>query len=421
MDHFLYKNGTLYAEDVAINDIAPAVGTPFYVYSTATLKREIQLFEDALAGTDHLVCYAMKAASNQAILKTLGALGAGMDVVSGGEYARAKAAGIPGDRIVFSGVGKTVDEIRMALTGGIRQFNVESEPEMQAISSVATDLGVTAPITIRVNPDVDAKTHAKIATGKSENKFGIPISRARDVYALAASLPGLQVIGIDVHIGSQLTQLEPFELAYTKVAELVETLRADGHNIQRLDLGGGLGIPYTRSNETPPLPSDYGAMVKRVLGHLGCELEIEPGRLIVGNAGLLVSSVIYVKKGEDREFLILDAAMNDLIRPAMYDAHHDIVPVTEPVAGVEPAKYDIVGPVCESGDTFAKGRDLAAQTAGDLVAFRSAGAYGAVMSSEYNSRPLIPEVLVNGDKFAVIRHRPTYEEMINRDTLPEWL
>ena len=421
MDHFLYQNGTLYAEDVAINEIAAAVGTPFYVYSTATLKRHFQLFDDALAGTDHLVCYAMKAASNQAILKTLGALGAGMDVVSGGEYARAKAAGIPGDRIVFSGVGKTVDEIRMALTGGIRQFNVESEPEMQAISSVATDLGVTAPITIRVNPDVDAKTHAKIATGKSENKFGIPISRARDVYALAASLPGLQVIGIDVHIGSQLTQLEPFELAYTKVAELVETLRADGHNIQRLDLGGGLGIPYTRSNETPPLPSDYGAMVKRVLGHLGCELEIEPGRLIVGNAGLLVSSVIYVKKGEDREFLILDAAMNDLIRPAMYDAHHDIVPVTEPVAGVEPAKYDIVGPVCESGDTFAKGRDLAAQTAGDLVAFRSAGAYGAVMSSEYNSRPLIPEVLVNGDKFAVIRHRPTYEEMINRDTLPEWL
>ena len=421
MDHFLYKNGTLYAEDVAINDIAAAVGTPFYVYSTATLKRHFQLFDDALAGTDHLVCYAMKAASNQAILKTLGALGAGMDVVSGGEYVRAKAAGIPGDRIVFSGVGKTVDEIRMALTGGIRQFNVESEPEMQAISSVATDLGVTAPITIRVNPDVDAKTHAKIATGKSENKFGIPISRARDVYALAASLPGLQVIGIDVHIGSQLTQLEPFELAYTKVAELVETLRAEGHNIQRLDLGGGLGIPYTRSNETPPLPSDYGAMVKRVLGHLGCELEIEPGRLIVGNAGLLVSSVIYVKKGEDREFLILDAAMNDLIRPAMYDAHHDIVPVAEPVAGVEPAKYDIVGPVCESGDTFAKGRDLAAQTAGDLVAFRSAGAYGAVMSSEYNSRPLIPEVLVNGDKFAVIRHRPTYEEMINRDTLPEWL
>ena len=421
MDHFLYQNGTLYAEDVAINEIAAAVGTPFYVYSTATLKRHFQLFDDALAGTDHLVCYAMKAASNQAILKTLGALGAGMDVVSGGEYARAKAAGIPGDRIVFSGVGKTVDEIRMALTGGIRQFNVESEPEMQAISSVATDLGVTAPITIRVNPDVDAKTHAKIATGKSENKFGIPISRARDVYALAASLPGLQVIGIDVHIGSQLTQLEPFELAYTKVAELVETLRADGHNIQRLDLGGGLGIPYTRSNETPPLPSDYGAMVARVLGHLGCELEIEPGRLIVGNAGLLVSSVIYVKKGEDREFLILDAAMNDLIRPAMYDAHHDIVPVAEPVAGVEPAKYDIVGPVCESGDTFAKGRDLAAQTAGDLVAFRSAGAYGAVMSSEYNSRPLIPEVLVNGDKFAVIRHRPTYEEMINRDTLPEWL
>ncbi|MEY2992015.1 MAG: Diaminopimelate decarboxylase, partial [Pseudomonadota bacterium] len=275
MDHFLYRDGELFAEDVAISEIAKAVGTPFYVYSTATLVRHFQAFDQALDGTDHLVCYAMKAASNQAILKTLAALGAGMDVVSGGEYARAKAAGVPGDQIVFSGVGKTVDEIRAALTGGIRQFNVESEPEMQAISDVATALGVVAPITIRVNPDVDAKTHAKIATGKSENKFGIPISRARDVYALAASLPGLKVIGIDVHIGSQLTQLEPFELAYSKVAELVETLRADGHYITRLDLGGGLGIPYTRSNETPPLPSDYGAMVKRVLGHLGCELEIE--------------------------------------------------------------------------------------------------------------------------------------------------
>jgi diaminopimelate decarboxylase len=421
MDHFLYRDGELFAEDVAISEIAKAVGTPFYVYSTATLVRHFQAFDQALDGTDHLVCYAMKAASNQAILKTLAALGAGMDVVSGGEYARAKAAGVPGDQIVFSGVGKTVDEIRAALTGGIRQFNVESEPEMQAISDVATALGVVAPITIRVNPDVDAKTHAKIATGKSENKFGIPISRARDVYALAASLPGLKVIGIDVHIGSQLTQLEPFELAYSKVAELVETLRADGHDITRLDLGGGLGIPYTRSNETPPLPSDYGAMVKRVLGHLGCELEIEPGRLIVGNAGVLVSSVIYVKQGEDREFLIVDAAMNDLIRPAMYEAHHDIVPVVEPVAGSEPATYDVVGPVCESGDTFAKGRNLAVQNAGDLIAFRSAGAYGAVMSSEYNSRPLIPEVMVNGDQFAVIRARPTYEEMINRDIVPEWL
>jgi diaminopimelate decarboxylase len=421
MDHFLYKNGVLHAEDVAIPDIVASVGAPFYVYSKATLTRHFQLFDDALAGMDHLVCYAMKAASNQAILQTLAKLGAGMDVVSGGEYARARAAGVPGERIVFSGVGKTRDEMRLALTGGIRQFNVESEPEMAVLSAVATELGVAAPITIRVNPDVDAKTHAKIATGKSENKFGIPISRAREVYAQAAALPGIDVIGIDVHIGSQLTQLEPFELAYQKVAELTETLRADGHNIRRLDLGGGLGIPYTRSNEAPPLPTDYGAMVKSVLGHLNCEIEIEPGRLIAGNAGILVSQVIYVKEGEDRKFLILDAAMNDLIRPAMYDAHHDIDPVIEPQAGAERAKYDVVGPVCESGDTFATGREMAQMNAGDLVAFRSAGAYGAVMSSEYNTRPLIPEVMVNASEFAVIRSRPSFDEIINRDTIPEWL
>ena len=421
MDHFLYKNGVLHAEDVAIPDIVASVGAPFYVYSTATLTRHFQLFDDALAGMDHLVCYAMKAASNQAILQTLAKLGAGMDVVSGGEYARARAAGVPGERIVFSGVGKTRDEMRLALTGGIRQFNVESEPEMAVLSAVATELGVKAPITIRVNPDVDAKTHVKIATGKSENKFGIPISRAREVYAQAAALPGIDVIGIDVHIGSQLTQLEPFKLAYQKVAELTETLRADGHNIRRLDLGGGLGIPYTRSNEAPPLPTDYGAMVKRVLGHLDCEIEIEPGRLIAGNAGILVSQVIYVKEGEDRKFLILDAAMNDLIRPAMYDAHHDIEPVIEPQAGADRATYDVVGPVCESGDTFAKGREMAQMNAGDLVAFRSAGAYGAVMSSEYNTRPLIPEVMVNGSEFAVIRSRPSFDEIINRDTIPEWL
>lgn len=421
MDHFLYKNGVLHAEDVSVPDIVAAVGAPFYVYSTATLTRHFQLIDDALDGLDHLVCYAMKAASNQAILKTLAQLGAGMDVVSGGEYARARAAGVRGDRIVFSGVGKTRDEMRMALSGGIRQFNVESEPEMVVLSELAQEMDVQAPITIRVNPDVDAKTHAKIATGKSENKFGIPISRAREVFAQAAALPGIDVIGIDVHIGSQLTQLEPFEMAYQKVAELTESLRADGHNIRRLDLGGGLGIPYTRSNESPPLPSDYGAMVKRVLGHLECEIEIEPGRLIAGNAGLLVSQVIYVKEGEDRKFLILDAAMNDLIRPAMYEAHHDIDPIIEPQAGEERAIYDVVGPVCESGDTFAKGREMAQMSAGDLVAFRSAGAYGAVMSSEYNTRPLIPEVLVNGSEFAVIRPRPSFDEMINRDTIPEWL
>ena len=421
MDHFLYRDGELYAEDVPVTEIAAAVGTPFYVYSTATLERHFRLFDEALEGIDHLVCYAMKAASNQAILKTLARLGAGMDVVSGGEYARAIAAGVPGDRIVFSGVGKTRDEMRAALTGGIRQFNVESESEMAVLNDVALELGTRAPITVRVNPDVDAKTHAKIATGKSENKFGIPIARARDVYAQAAAMPGLEVIGIDVHIGSQLTDLEPFRLAYRKVAELTETLRAEGHDIRRLDLGGGLGIPYARGNEAPPLPVEYGKMIKEELGHLGCEIEIEPGRLVAGNAGLMVSRVIYVKSGEDREFLILDGAMNDLIRPAMYDAHHDIVPVIEPQAGAEQRPYDVVGPVCESGDTFAKGRNLPVLNAGDLVAFRSAGAYGAVMSSEYNTRPLIPEVLVHGHPFAVIRARPSFDEMINRDSIPEWL
>ena len=421
MDHFLYRDGVLHAEDVPVAEIAATVGTPFYVYSTATLLRHFTLFDEALAGMDHLVCYAMKAASNQAILKTLADAGAGMDVVSEGEYRRARAVGVPGERIVFSGVGKTQGEIRTALTGGIRQFNVESEPEMRAISEVAVSLGVTAPITIRVNPDVDAKTHAKIATGKSENKFGIPIARAREVYAEAAAMPGLEVIGIDVHIGSQLTQLEPFAAAYRKVAELTEVLRADGHDIRRLDLGGGLGIPYTRSNEAPPLPSQYGDLIRETVGHLGCEIEIEPGRLVAGNAGLMVSGVIYVKSGEGRDFLILDGAMNDLIRPAMYDAHHDIVPVIEPAPGTEQQPYDIVGPVCESGDTFAKQRMMPPLSAGDLVAFRSAGAYGAVMASEYNSRPLIPEVLVKGDQFAVIRRRPTFDEMINRDTIPEWL
>ena len=421
MDHFLYRDGELFAEDVPLAQIAAEVGTPFYAYSTATLTRHFRLFDEALDGVPHLICFAMKSLSNQAVLRVLAQAGAGMDVVSEGEYRRAIAAGVSGDKIVFSGVGKTAGEMRVALEGGIRQFNVESEPEMIALSAVAEDMGVVAPITIRVNPDVDAKTHAKIATGKSENKFGIPISRAREVYKMAADLAGLKVVGIDVHIGSQLTDLAPFEAAYLKVADLVAELRADGHTIDRLDLGGGLGIPYARSNEAPPLPIDYGAMVKRTAGHLGCEIEIEPGRLISGNAGVLVSEVIYVKEGEDREFLILDAAMNDLIRPAMYEAHHDIVPLIEATAGEEPAKYDIVGPVCESGDTFAKGRDLPAMKAGDRVAFRSAGAYGAVMSSEYNSRPMIPEVLVHGDQFAVIRARPTYEEMIARDTVPEWL
>ncbi len=421
MDHFLYRDGQLMAEDVAIADIAAQVGTPFYVYSSATLLRHFKLFDDALEGMDHLICFAMKSCSNLAVLKLLGDAGAGMDVVSIGEYLRAKAAGVSGDKIVFSGIGKTADEMRVALEGGIRQFNVESEPEMHVLSDVAMSLGKVAPITVRVNPDVDAKTHAKISTGKKEDKFGIPISRAREVYATAATLSGLKVIGIDVHIGSQLTELEPFRLAYRKVAELTEQLRSDGHEITRLDLGGGLGIPYARDNNAPPLPLEYGAMIKEEVGHLGCEIEIEPGRLISGNAGILVADVIYVKEGEGRTFLILDAAMNDLIRPAMYEAYHDIIPVQEPVAGAEQSEYDIVGPICESGDTFAKGRNMPTLNAGELVAFRSAGAYGAVMSSEYNSRPLIPEVLVHGDQFAVIRRRPTFDEMINRDTLPEWL
>ena len=421
MDHFIYRNGSLHAEGVPLAEIAASVGTPFYCYSTATLTRHYQLFKEALSPLPNLVCFAIKSLSNVAVLKVLGDLGAGMDVVSVGEYLRARAAGVPGDRIVFSGVGKTREEMRVALEGGIRQFNVESEPEMRALSDVAHSLGLRAPIAVRVNPDVDARTHAKIATGKSENKFGIPIARAREVYAEAARLPGLEVVGIDVHIGSQLVELEPFEKAFRKVAELTEALRADGHDIRRLDLGGGLGIPYARSNEAPPLPIDYGAMIKRTLGHLGCEIEIEPGRLISGNSGVLVSRVIYVKNGEGRDFLILDAAMNDLVRPAMYDAHHDIIPLAEPAAGSPTQPFDVVGPVCETGDTFAKGRELPLVAEGDLVAFRSAGAYGAVMSNEYNTRPLVPEVLVRDDHFAVIRARPSYDEILKRDIIPEWL
>ena len=421
MDHFQYQNGELHAEDVPLSRIADQVGSPVYVYSAATLARHFGLFRQALDWTDHLVCFAVKSNSNLAVLKLMGDLGAGMDVVSGGEYLRAKAAGVPGDRIVFSGVGKTEDEMALAIRGGIRQFNVESEPEMRVLSRVAHGLGVTVPIAIRVNPDVDAKTHEKIATGKSENKFGIPIARSREVYAEAATLPGLQVVGVDVHIGSQLTDLEPFRAAYRKVAELTRALREDGHTISRLDLGGGLGIPYRRDNNAPPLPLEYGQVIRETVGDLGCEIEIEPGRNIVGNAGVLLSKVIYVKNGEDRDFLIVDAAMNDLLRPAMYGAHHDIVPVVEPAVAAPVQPYDVVGPVCESGDTFQKGAQLPEMAAADLIAFRSAGAYGAVMASEYNSRPLVPEVLVSGDHFAVIRARPTFEEMLARDSIPEWL
>jgi diaminopimelate decarboxylase len=421
MDHFLYRHGILHAEDVPIPEIAAEVGTPFYVYSAATLSRHFRLFEEALGWGPHLICYAMKANSNQAVIALMASLGAGMDVVSGGEYLRARAAGVPGDRIVFSGVGKTEAEMRLALEGGIRQFNVESEPELARLSRVASALGKVAPVTVRVNPDVDAKTHEKIATGRFDNKFGIPITRAREVYALAARLPGIEVVGIDVHIGSQLTDLAPFEAAYLKVADLARTLRADGHDIHRLDLGGGLGIPYERSNAAPPLPLEYGELIRRTVGDLGCEIEIEPGRLIAGNAGLLVTQVVYVKQGEGRDFLILDAAMNDLVRPAMYGAWHDIVPVREAAAGVDLHPFDIVGPVCETGDTFARGRPMPPLAEGNLVAFRSAGAYGAVMSSEYNTRPLIPEVMVKDDHFAVIRRRPTFDEIIARDTIPPWV
>ena len=419
MDHFNYRDGQLYAEDVSVAEIAASVGTPFYVYSTATLVRHFQLFDDALDGMDHCICYAMKAASNQAILKTLGNLGAGMDVVSGGEYRRAISAGIPPEKVVFSVVGKTLEEITLALQNGIRQFNVESDSELEQISAIASSMSKIAPIAIRINPDVDAQTHEKIATGKAENKFGIPISRARDVYSKASKMPGINIVGIDLHIGSQLTDLEPFQKAYQKLADLTQILRQDGHKIKRLDLGGGLGIPYEKNKSAPPLPVEYGKMVRKVLGHLDCEIEIEPGRLIVGNAGILVSSVIGVKNGDNRNFLILDAAMNDLIRPAMYDAYHDIIPIKQ--LSLPEAVYDVVGPVCETGDTFAKKRTMPEVNKNDLVAFRSAGAYGAVMSSEYNTRPLIPEVMVNRNEFSIIRKRPSYEEIIDRDIIPNWL
>ncbi|PIE07438.1 MAG: diaminopimelate decarboxylase [Rhodobacterales bacterium] len=421
MDHFTYRQGILHAEGVPLPGIAASVGTPFYVYSAATLRRHFQVFDEALHGMEHLVCYAVKANSNIAVLKLLGDMGAGMDVVSSGEYRRARAAGVPGERIVFSGVGKTREEMRIALEGGIRQVNLESEPEMLALQEVAASLGVEVPVTLRINPDVDAKTHEKIATGKSENKFGIPIAKALYAYGETAKQANLRVVGIDVHIGSQLTDLAPYRAAYTKVAELAEMLRAEGHEISRLDLGGGLGIPYEATNDAPPLPAEYGDVVRDTLGHLGCEIEIEPGRLIAGNAGLMVARVIYVKQGAGRKFLILDAAMNDLVRPAMYEAHHDIVPVTAPAPGAPQEPYDIVGPVCETGDTFARGRNMTAVSADDLIAFRSAGAYGAVMASEYNSRPLIPEVLVDGEQFAVIRQRPSFEEMIARESVPDWL
>lgn len=420
MTGFAYRNGALCAEQVDLSAIAAAVGTPFYCYSTATLTERYRAYADAFAGQNVGFCFALKANSSQAVIRTLAQLGAGGDVVSAGEMARALAAGIPAGRIVFSGVGKTGDELRAALAAGIHQINVESIPELEALSAIAADMGKTADIALRVNPDVDAKTHAKISTGKKENKFGIDWDHAVEVYRRAASLPGLRPVSVAVHIGSQLTELEPFRAAYEKVAELVRTLRAEGIDISRLDLGGGVGIRY--HNETPPAMTDYAAMVQAVTGNLGCAVTLEPGRSLVAEAGVLVTKTVYVKQGLHRRFLIVDAAMNDLIRPALYEAYHPILPLREPAEGAKLTAMDVVGPVCETGDTFALNRKLPADlAAGDMVAFGCAGAYGAVMASSYNSRPLVPEVLVRGDRWAVTRRRPTIEEMIRAETLPDWL
>lgn len=420
MNHFDYIDGQLHAEGVPVADIAAKVGTPFYCYATATLKRHFTVFSDALkkAGLDATICFALKANPNIAVVRTLAELGCGADVVSEGELRQALAAGVPAGRIVFSGVGKTRRELEFAIAKGIMQINVESEPELELLSQLAAERGVRMPIALRVNPDVDAGTHAKITTGKKENKFGIEWTRAHEVYRKARALPGVEVVGIACHIGSQLTDVEPFRQAFLRVRDLVAILRADGFDIRRLDLGGGLGIPY--EDENPPHPEIYAAAMAETLGDLGCRIVLEPGRLLVGNAGILVSRVVYVKEGATRTFLIVDAAMNDLMRPALYEAHHGIEPVVQPAKDAALVPVDVVGPVCETGDTFAKQRSLPPMKAGDLLVFRTAGAYGAAMSSTYNTRPLVPEVLVNGDRFAVVRARPTYEEMQAFESLPDW-
>ena len=421
MHHFDYRGGVMHAEAVNLVDLADAVGTPFYCYSTATLERHYKVFAQAFADVDALICYAMKANSNQAVIKTLARLGAGADVVSEGELKRARAAGIPADKIMFSGLGKTARELSAAVDEGILCINIESEPELELLSQIAASKGRTAHISFRVNPDVDAKTHHKIATGKAENKFGIPISTAQAVYARAARLPGVKVAGVDMHIGSQITDLDPFGNAFALLADFVRTLRADGHTISHVDLGGGLGIPYRDDNDLPPLPDAYAAVVKQATRDLGCRLIFEPGRLIVGNAGILVMRVLFVKHGEAKNFVVVDAAMNDLIRPTLYEAHHEIRAVTEPAASSRRIKADVVGPVCESGDFLAKDRDMAEPASGDLLAVMTAGAYGAVQAGTYNTRPLVPEVLVNGAEWAIVRPRVDADALIALDRLPGWL
>ena len=421
MNHFQYRQGILHAEDVPLPQIAAEVGTPFYCYSTATLERHYNVFSGAFGDIPTLVCYAMKANSNQSVLTTLARLGCGADVVSGGELKRALAAGIPPEKIMFSGVGKTDAEMDAALEAGILCFNVESVPELHALSSRAVALGRTAPVSFRINPDVDAKTHAKISTGKKEDKFGVPWEQAEEIYALAASLPGIAVTGIDMHIGSQITELEPFDHAFSRLEGLVRRLRAEGHAIHHVDLGGGLGIPYRGDNDPPPGPDAYADIVKRHVRALDCQVIFEPGRLIVGNAGILVGSVIYRKEMPHKTFLIADTGMNDLIRPTLYDAWHDIRALVEPAADAEWSSCDVVGPVCETGDFMAHDRPLPPLQRGDLFAIYSAGAYGAVQAGTYNTRPLVPEVLVNGDRFAVIRPRLEADEILSLDRIADWL
>ncbi|MDH4983590.1 diaminopimelate decarboxylase [Hyphomicrobium sp. D-2] len=421
MHHFEYRDGVLHAEGVSLARIAEEVGTPFYCYSTATLERHYRVLTEAFAGQDALICFAVKANSNQAVLATLARLGAGMDVVSEGELRRALSVGVPASRIIFAGVGKTRAEMAFALEAGILGFNVESEPELRALSEVATALGTTAHVALRINPDVDAKTHAKISTGKAENKFGIPYAQARQLYAEAASLPGIAATGVHMHIGSQITQLDPFRNAFRLMRELAEKLIADGHKLQHLDIGGGLGVPYVSEGEVAPPPSAYAEIVREELAGLGLKIVMEPGRVIAGNAGVLVTQVVYCKEGVDKTFTVVDAAMNDLIRPTLYEALHEIWPVVEDKLSMPPVVQDIVGPVCETGDYLALDRKLPPLSSGDLIAVMTAGAYGAVMSSSYNTRPLVPEVLVHGDAYAVVRPRFGIDQLIGLDKLPDWL